>query len=325
MAIKRLLLIQLLIPIILFSADRKNLSLSSKQLINVRKNYRTMRSLLGIESHVINNIEYDVNVMWINKELKKEQKGISPENDTFIATILGWAKCNENGIVNVWFDSQSTSAEAIKNTQAKLNKYSGIATIAPIALKDIRSLPEVQENSDVFSTKMPVYFRVDLARSIVLHNAICDKESTYYSVYSDLDIVPISREYLFDSETLSDLKQHGIVMAKYNEPWWVSFYKSNFEILSCGYSYYESGFQILSSEQKKVVQAHKEIVIDASIKKGRNKLKNDLVFRPEGIIWRKYRAMFASIDRNKYNNWDTFPQKDVNYPIRRYDLGLDYD
>lgn len=281
-----ILLSQLLVPTYSIIAKVEFL-ISDKKMASVRKANKAIKKLyLGKDYVDLDDVKYNLNLMWINKELKEEQEGIHPENDTFVETILNWAQCNKRSVVNVWFDSALTSEKAVQTTQDMLDKRRFRQDMAKIVLKDIRTLPEVKDNSDVFSDpRMPVYFRADLARAIVLHNMVNDN-SNEYSIYSDLDIKALPKYRLFDAETLKNLKKYGVVMAA--DDWHI----------------FENGFQMMSNHQPNLIKAHKKAVIDVNIARACNAINGKADYkddRESGItpfhviaqqVYGSYRPMF---------------------------------
>ena len=115
------------------------------------------------------------------------------------------------GLVHLWYDSQMTSAEAVKNTQSYIDKKREHVIGAPIFLKDIRSLSTIQKNIDIFSDKTPVYFRADLGRVIAAIKTV--KKDGKPFVYADIDVKPMGAKKLFDEQTQKHLAKYGIVMA----------------------------------------------------------------------------------------------------------------
>ena len=229
--------------------------ISNQKMAVVRKNNKTLKSFLDPQYVDLDDVGYNLNLMWINKTLKEEQQGIHPENDTFIETIVNWAKGNQRSVVNVWFDGELTSKESVEHTQSLLDKRRN-HSMARIALRDIRSLQLVQENPDVFSDpRMPVYFRADLARALVLDAMIKDNPHQY-SIYSDLDIKPLAKYRLFDKATLENLKKYGLVMAAHKT------------------YYIENGFQIMSNHQPNLIKAHKTAIIDVNIARAHNAIND---------------------------------------------------
>ncbi len=58
---------------------------------------------------------------------------------------------------------------------------------------------------------LPVYFRVDLVRLIILLE-LAEKFPNYYLVYVDLDSKPIDKEFLFNQESINLLTEYGLVL-----------------------------------------------------------------------------------------------------------------
>lgn len=193
---------------------------------------------------------YTINLMWINKDANFDQQYIFPEyNESepgvdYISYVLSWALNNpEKTIVQVWYDSALVSEESVTNTQKKIKSFQESTDLsAPIVLRDLRSLPFVQDNIHVLSTILPVYFRTDLLRLIVLFDEVT-RQGTSYAVYGDLDMPSITHEELFDEETLFILKKYGTVITGSEQ-------------------YYENSFQILTHHNKYFLEALKTAIID---------------------------------------------------------------
>lgn len=191
-----------------------------------------------------------INLMWINKDANFDQQYIFPEyNESepgvdYISYVLSWALNNpEKTIVQVWYDSALVSEESVTNTQKKIESFQESTDLsAPIVLRDLRSLPFVQDNIHVLSTILPVYFRSDLLRLIVLFDEVT-RLGTSYAVYGDLDMPSITHEELFDEETLFILKKYGTIITGSEE-------------------YYENSFQILTHHNKYFLEALKTAMID---------------------------------------------------------------
>lgn len=276
--IKKLLFLSTFITTLIFSTivAKVDFPISDKKMASVRKNNKALKRFLNPD-YVDLDDKYNINLMWINKNLKEEQKGIHPENDTFVATIINWAKCNRRNTVNVWFDSELTSEKSVQLTQSLLDKHAD-ESMARIVLKDIRTLQKVKDNSIVFSdVRMPVYFRADLARAIVLDSMIQDNPDQY-SIYSDLDIPPLSKAQLFDLETRKKLKKYGMVMAKSD-------------------LHYENGFQIMSNYKPNLLAAQNTALIDVNIQRAHNIINRKTPYGGDfnvlaERVYHSYRPMF---------------------------------
>lgn len=221
-----------------------------------------------VKDNIKEKLNYSVNLMWINDKLQENQQFIHPKNDEFVSTICKWAALNDNGVVNVWYDSEMTTADAVNNTDTAIKKAS--SDFEHIVLRNVRELSEVQNDKDVFTMQQPIYFRVDLLRAIAAYNDVSQNKVDYF-VYSDLDGKPISEDQLFDEQTIQNLKQYGMVMA---------------QIPSSSEKGAENGFQIISSYKPNLLKAKKTALIDANIKQA----KQGLVW--EQKIYYSYRPMF---------------------------------
>lgn len=241
---------------------------------------------------------YSVNLMWLNKSLQPTQQFIHPAtslddlNREFVDKVIGWAALqSEDATVNVWYDSVLTPALAIENTrraiEQKISALEG-AVLCPIWMMDIRELPTVQENPDVFSDITLVYFRADLARAIAAFHLTSDATEPYYFVYSDIDLQPISTDNLFDDKTMLTLREHGMVMARD----------------SC--SGFENSFQIISNHKPHLLEAMKWALIDLNTIRAQvaindrkpaldgGKLDQYELLREMGeIVYMSYTGMFA--------------------------------
>ena len=207
--------------------------------------------------------KYTINLMWVNRKLKKDQKYIYPVHGKlelhkkFLNHIYKWAEVNKKSTVYLWFDSLLTPHKAVKKTKKIISEYiedRGGKNMAPIILRDVRSLPEVKKHPEVFSDKTPIFYRVDLLRVIAQVHDV-SKEVTQNFVYSDLDIEPISKKEIFDVETLHKLEKFGIVMTYH--PIWLGF---------------ENSFSIVG-RNKKLLEAMQYAMIDLNIQRGYNALQ----------------------------------------------------
>ena len=243
---------------------------------------------------VSKELKYSINLMWINRRLDIHQRYIYPsENEeglrkNFLDPIFKWAQANPDSIVNLWFNRDLTTNEAIENT-LMLIKDNAIKypKMAPIVLRNVGIIPKVIVNpevfSDVYSYEIPVYFRADLLRPIIALYMLSNHETDYF-VYCDLDMEPLSQEELFDDETLQNLQTYGIVMAR--------------EGLG-----FENGFQIISNHNQNLLKAIEWVLVVLNIKRAYNALQGKFYDcngrQPEGpmkplqqIIYDTYTDMF---------------------------------
>ncbi len=235
--------------------------------------------------------KYTVNLMWLNRKLERNQQFIHPAaneellREKLLDPVIQWAINTQGGTVNLWFDSFLTPPEAVQRTRLIIDQLiEQQAYSAPILLRDIRNLPEVQQNSEVFSAQTPVYFRVDLVRAIIEVNSIRTKE-TEAAVAADVDMQPLTCDQLFDSETIGNLEKNGIVMARNKR---------------LGF---ENGFQIVSQNNPNLIEAMQHALIDLNIERGKVGLAGQILngngrieyntMRPlQQIVYESYPKMF---------------------------------
>jgi hypothetical protein len=186
--------------------------------------------------------QYSINLMWINKDASNTgSKHIFPDDTTLnkiLDTAKLWAQKNPGAEVIIWYDANMLSPTQ-KNIPEKEN----------VIFKDIRTqnFPEVMTYLDVFSDQTPVFFRVDLLRSVIAYNMLKNHDDRYFFVYADIDVETMDKDQLFDASTIMDLDIYGIIMAR------------------GGANGLENSFQIWSNTQIKFLDAAKFSIIDRSI------------------------------------------------------------
>lgn len=271
-----------------------------------------------------NPSEYSINLMWINRDFDKEQRFIHPSKDEaslnkkFLDPIFEWAFLHKDAVVNIWFDSAFISPQAIKNTQLALtNRLMRLKEkpIATIVLRDIRTLHKVDAHPNIFNNKIPVYFRVDLARLIIALELLSRSKKPAYFVYADLDMKPLTPEELFDPKTMQKLKEYGFIMAK-----------SNYEV----YANFENGFQIISNINPNLLEAISFVIVDLNIQRALNALsgqffdhqRHDPMKNLQEAIFASYGIMFKYfLSLDKKNAWKL--QVIANEKFRDYDKKID--
>lgn len=292
-----------------------------KSLVNfTHQAYHTCQGYYHYFYHPTPKIsKYSINLMWINNQLDHNQKLIFPEQvapnlkKNTIETILDWAKKNQHSQVNVWFDSKLVTKQAIKNTLDLISlerlKYQSIAIIK---LKDVRKLKLVKDHPEVFTAKIPVYFRVDLSRVIVITHTINKKRDLCF-VYSDLDILALSRNQIFTYKTLNLLEKYHFVLAKAN---------SNLG--------FENGFKIFKYDQS-LVNGLQEAIIGPCLLSAyefskQNDMANNQLKRVyfQETVFRAYPDLFNYLAKTNNLPYIKIPTKKIKMPTstsKAFELG----
>lgn len=202
--------------------------------------------------------QYSINLMWINKNKVPEGQeflfgnGVSFKereldfHNRFIKPVSKWARINPGSPINIWVDSEMATPQAIERSRIALESALEGTSHGIIQFRDVRSMGVVRSNPQVFSEKIPVYFRVDLLRAIAADYTLRGKETKFF-VYGDIDMKPLSAKELFDKRTINFLNDFGFVMAK------------------GGYLGFENGFQILNGDNPQFMDSHRKVIIDLSV------------------------------------------------------------
>ncbi|MFK7826775.1 MAG: hypothetical protein AB8G05_21715 [Oligoflexales bacterium] len=150
---------------------------------------------------------YSINLLCINKKLDLDQKYICSEkyHAKLISSAIGWREKNSEAIINIWYDGRTTYEDAIKAsielTEANYN----------IQFKDIHDIGIVQLNEDIFSNKMPLYFRIDLLKLVICNYQIDDQEIGS-AVFADIEVKPMNKIKLFSPHYLKKLLNSGVLI-----------------------------------------------------------------------------------------------------------------
>ena len=166
--------------------------------------------------------QYDINLMWINRTNDPTRELLFPGTREEIKarvldSALGWAKQNPNATVNLWYDSQSSTPEALQRTQELIQDCSTEGRT--VKLMDIRSLPIVSQNPEIFSGLLPVYFHVDLLKLIIVLNSI-QQDGVDAAIFADLQVGDLRQDKerltqpeLFSEEKMKALQEYGMLLA----------------------------------------------------------------------------------------------------------------
>lgn len=156
--------------------------------------------------------QYSINLMWINDKKSESQQYISNEatDEAVIQRLLRpaveWAKANPEAKINLWFDSEYTTDIAIQNTRRLLSQLIESNHLDNINFRDIRSIAMVKQNIDAFSDKIPIYFRVDLLKCIIVVEAI-ERESQDAAIFADLEVGDAREQRMSKDELFPSYRQ----------------------------------------------------------------------------------------------------------------------
>lgn len=203
------------------------------------------------KEHILQNLS--VHLMWLNKKLSREPY-IFPHpyerqgaRINIFDRIKKWAEYYPR--VYIWYDSNTVSPEAVKNTEKDIKDFGEISN--KILLKDINDLKKVTENPIIFSNPS-IYFRSDLIRMLLSLEFLKELKKGTFVLYSDLSIDPKKPEELLDPETIFNLNTYGIVLA------------------AKGNNSYENSFHILGNHKGNLLKAIQVGLIDLNFRRALN-------------------------------------------------------
>ena len=156
---------------------------------------------------------YSINLMWIND--KKDDSGDyvcsgktkKEMNNQMVKQLEKWHSANPGTEINLWFDSQRTNEKAINNTKELLEE---VGSKYLVKLRDIREIPIVRDNPDLFSSKIPSYFLIDILKLIIcVYEMETGKKDS--AIYADQSI----GEKVYYGKTEKELYERAVLKKLY--------------------------------------------------------------------------------------------------------------
>jgi hypothetical protein len=168
---------------------------------------------------------YSINLLWVNQTLDFGNKYISGADTQrqlkaeLFDPVMRWAVSNPSAKVNLWYDSAFCAQEAIETTKDLFHYWSG-NRFANIEMRDVRDIPIVGNNPDAFSEQVPIYFRIDLLKAIIIVHSI-ENEQFQSALFSDLEVgdlrmdrTRLGKSELFNAAIMPELLESGLVLNK---------------------------------------------------------------------------------------------------------------
>lgn len=166
--------------------------------------------------------EYRINLLWIHSEKseRSENFGFSSIEDfqqRIVNPIEGWLSQQPDARITLWYDSafyshsptvvhQMLMDNSRENLKEKIKEN--------VNFSDIR--PDLPDDYFWYSFhKTPIYLRVDITKLLIPSFAFkCSKtdpkcKNEIYQLVVDLDVAPITREQLFNEDSMLILKTMG--------------------------------------------------------------------------------------------------------------------
>lgn len=190
----------------------------------IQSTQTTEKDLKSINDNFTVPNSYSINLMWINKTLNINQQFLSSAQNEeqlkkgLLLPAVKWAITNPTAEVNLWYDGEYATHQALQNTQNILNKLMQEQLIDNIKLKDVREISIVKNNPDVFSDQIPIYFRVDILKPIIIVHSIED-DNNDSAIFTDIKVGDfrdfddrMTKDELFKPSILKKLNSQGLIM-----------------------------------------------------------------------------------------------------------------
>lgn len=167
---------------------------------------------------------YSIHLMWINSFLDPGQTYLNKAQTSeelfksLLLPAIKWKKANPEAGVYIWYDSAYTTQNAIDRTKQVLSEFSLKNNVSGVNLKDIREIPIINVNPDIFSNQLPIYFKVDLLKGIIIVDSI-EREKVDAAIFTDLEVgdlredgLRMNKGELFEPSIMDRLREIGLIL-----------------------------------------------------------------------------------------------------------------
>lgn len=131
-----------------------------------------------------------------------------------------------------------------------------------ITLKDVRDLALVKAEPEVFSEKLPVYFRSDLLRIAASLDWVKKCNEKCFFVYTDFNVAPISKAEIFDDTTQTKLEKFGTVFQQKHEDITI-----------------ENSFHIIGNNNQNLIKALQLAIVDVNVNRAKVAIADEYLVR----------------------------------------------
>jgi|GEM_PF-1820952 len=231
---------------------------------------------------VIATDNYSLNFLWIHAKKLAGSGHLMGSNDEqlqkhVIGPLSDWREKQPLAKINFWYDGDLVSESAIESTKM-VCETRGLR-ILNLQFRNIREIPLITGNTNLFAEQIPIYFRVDLAKAMISDH-VMRYDHVSYPVQIDSDVIGITKGQLFDQKVSHYLSQLGY-------------------IFGVALTVEENSFIMFNDNQStNILEAHLNAVILPSISAA-NKLLNEGRQIPPELVFHRY-PHFRILVKNKY-------------------------
>jgi hypothetical protein len=223
----------------------------------------TYNSQLGISNDLLKSKLYSINFMWIRMYSYTEhcfsingnldtftnintiENILKLQSDEFFNKLITFSKNNPNALTNFWIDSTQLNISTLINLRLIFDIFNrNLGT--NLCIRDVWSLEITNTNNLKYPNILPKCSGFSLILKVDLYKCIIGVEELTrhtYSVFTDIDMLPIGEDEILSSTNVDILNRVGLVLTKIND-------------------FYENGFQILGST---IEHIRKSVILSFSI------------------------------------------------------------
>ena len=223
---------------------------------------------------------YSLNFLWLSSAVVLEKYPITGEEEeqlqkNILQPLSDWQAKQPEAKINFWYDGNSVKNGSIERTKDRLKQIG--FHLENLRFRNLQDILALKSNPDLFDGRLPLFFRIDLAKAAVMDHVLRIDKLPYVATI-DSDVAAITRGQFFDQRTLEALNSHGYIFG-------VAFAQE------------ENSFIILSNNaEKDIVKMHQEHVLNNAIIIAQKKLLEGQPVAAE-TVFHRYVHFRAAINK----------------------------
>lgn len=225
---------------------------------------------------------YSLNFLWLSSTPVSEKDPLTgSDEERFQKNILkpmsDWQSKQPDAYINFWYDGNLVKAGSLNLTMARLQQ-SGI-NLTRLRFRNVRDIAAVKSNQELFAENISLYFRVDLAKAVIIDHVLRIDKVPYVATI-DTDVVAITLKQLFDQRTLDALNTHGY-------------------IFGTAFTLEENSFIMLYNNPTiDIVKYHRDDVVNSSLAIAKEKIRENNAIAPQ-TVYHRYAYFRAAVNKER--------------------------
>lgn len=231
--------------------------------------------------------QYSLNLLWLSPTAVDENYPITGKEEkqlqeNILKPLSDWQSKQPEANINFWYDGTMVKKGSVERTKTSLRQIG--FDLEKLTFRNLRDTLAVQSNPDLFVESIPVYFRVDLAKAIIIDH-VFKVDKVPYVATIDADVAAITRGQFFDKRTLEALNSHGY-------------------IFGTAFTQEENSFVLLYNNHAiDIVKMHERDVLNSAIAIAKKKLDEGQPIAPQ-MVYHRYLDFRVFVNRIR-GPWNT--------------------